>query len=77
VTCHWVFSASSRVADKVAISRVGLSGAPDSIALAKGYYQCGGLNELKVLSSWGGGTSVRNMLTSGAPSRTLRSKRDD
>jgi NitT/TauT family transport system substrate-binding protein len=68
---------SPRVADKVAKSRGSLYGAPDAIALAKGYFQDGRLNELNLLSSSGGGTSVRNMLASGAPSRALRPKRDD
>ncbi len=43
-----------------------LFGAPYAIAMAKGYFQEGGLKELKVLGSSGGGTSVRNMLASGA-----------
>jgi hypothetical protein len=73
VTCHIT---SPRVADKVAISRGGLFGAPYTIALAKGYFY-DGLNELKVLGSSGGGPSVRNMLVSGAPSRALRPKCDD
>jgi hypothetical protein len=55
----------------------GLCGAPDTIALAKGYFQYGGLNELKVPSFAGGDTSVRSRLASGAPSRALRPNRDD
>src|SRR5471030_101066 len=59
-------SASAR-AEEIVVSNYAVSanGMPFGIALAKGYFKDEGLNITGLISSAGGGTSLRNMLAGG------------
>ena len=46
---------------------VGLYGAPYAVAMAKGYFRAAGIDITGILTSQGGGTSVRNLLASPTP----------
>src|SRR5204862_6536671 len=54
-------------AEELAIGNYGVSanGMPFGVALAKGYFKDEGLNITGLISSAGGGTSLRNMLAGG------------
>ena len=55
-------------ADQIVVSHYEAQffGTPYAIAEAKGYFADAGLKDVKILGSSGGGTSVRNLLASGA-----------
>ena len=61
------FSANACRAEELAIGNYGVSanGMPFGVALAKGYFKEEGLNITGLISSAGGGTSLRNMLAGG------------
>src|SRR5882672_12624530 len=54
-------------AEEIAVGNYGVSanGMPFGVALAKGYFKDEGLNITGLISSAGGGTSLRNMLAGG------------
>jgi NitT/TauT family transport system substrate-binding protein len=54
-------------AEEIAVGNYGVSanGMPFGVALVKGYYKEEGLNITGLISSAGGGTSLRNMLAGG------------
>src|SRR5260370_37641774 len=60
------FAVSSH-AEEIAVGNYGVSanGMPFGVALVKGYYKEEGLNITGLISSAGGGTSLRNMLAGG------------
>jgi len=60
------FAAGSH-AEEIAVGNYGVSanGMPFGVALAKGYFKDEGLNITGLISSAGGGTSLRNMLAGG------------
>ena len=60
----WMASAA---AEEIAVGNYGVSanGMPFGVALAKGYFKEEGLNITGLISSAGGGTSLRNMLAGG------------
>src|SRR3989441_7908852 len=59
--------ASVAVGEEIAVGNYGVSanGMPFGVALAKGYFKDEGLNITGLISSAGGGTSLRNMLAGG------------
>src|SRR5215472_15096172 len=62
-----VLFACSAWAEEIAVGNYGVSanGMPFGVALAKGYFKDEGLNVTGLISSAGGGTSLRNMLAGG------------
>src|SRR5438876_12277049 len=60
-------AATMTSAEEIAIGNYGVSanGMPFGVALAKGYFKDEGLNITGLISSAGGGTSLRNMLAGG------------
>src|SRR5215471_4691851 len=62
-----VCAASNVAAEEIAVGNYGVSanGMPFGVALAKGYFKEEGLNITGLISSAGGGTSLRNMLAGG------------
>jgi NitT/TauT family transport system substrate-binding protein len=56
-------------ADDIVVSNYGVSanGMPFAVALAKGFFKDEGADVTGILSSAGGGTTLRNMLAGGAP----------
>src|SRR6266699_1644082 len=61
-----IFAATSH-AEEIAVGNYGVSanGMPFGVALVKGYFKDEGLNITGLISSAGGGTSLRNMLAGG------------
>lgn len=67
---HWLMSAllglisTGAAAEQIAVGNYGVSanGMPYAVALAKGYFQQEGANVTGIISSQGGGTSVRNAM---------------
>ena len=59
--------AASSPAEEIAVGNYGVSanGMPFGVALVKGYFKEEGLNITGLISSAGGGTSLRNMLAGG------------
>src|SRR5262245_40925700 len=59
--------AATAAAEEIAVGNYGVSanGMPFGVALAKGYFKDEGLNITGLISSAGGGTSLRNMLAGG------------
>jgi NitT/TauT family transport system substrate-binding protein len=59
--------AASALAEEIAVGNYGVSanGMPFGVALVKGYFKDEGLNITGLISSAGGGTSLRNMLAGG------------
>src|SRR5438309_10670768 len=59
--------AASASAEEIAVGNYGVSanGMPFGVALVKGYFKDEGLNITGLISSAGGGTSLRNMLAGG------------
>src|SRR6202521_5098767 len=59
--------ATSSHAEEIAVGNYGVSanGMPFGVALVKGYFKEEGLNITGLISSAGGGTSLRNMLAGG------------
>src|SRR6202795_23768 len=59
--------AASSHAEEIAVGNYGVSanGMPFGVALVKGYFKDEGLNITGLISSAGGGTSLRNMLAGG------------
>src|SRR3979409_2813786 len=59
--------ATSSHAEEIAVGNYGVSanGMPFGVALVKGYFKDEGLNITGLISSAGGGTSLRNMLAGG------------
>src|SRR6266496_4685089 len=59
--------AASACAEEIAVGNYGVSanGMPFGVAMAKGYFKDEGLNVTGLISSAGGGTSLRNMLAGG------------
>ena len=60
---------SAAMAEEIVVSNYGVSanGMPYAIALEKGYFKEEGANVTGILSSAGGGTTLRNMLAGNAP----------
>src|SRR5262249_30767059 len=58
---------TSSKAEEIAVGNYGVSanGMPFGVALVKGYFKDEGLNITGLISSAGGGTSLRNMLAGG------------
>jgi len=56
-------------AEEIVVSNYGVSinGAPFAVALAKGYFQEEGADVTGIITSAGGGTSLRNMIAGGVP----------
>ena len=56
-------------AEEIAVGNYAVSanGMPFAVALAKGYFAAEGANVTGIITSAGGGTSLRNMLTGGVP----------
>ena len=65
---------ASASAEEIAVGNYGVSanGMPFGVALAKGYFKDEGLNITGLISSAGGGTSLRNMLAGGGVEIALR-----
>lgn len=63
-----LMAASIAHADQIVVSHYEAQffGTPYAIAEAKGYFADAGLKDVKILGSSGGGTSVRNLMASGA-----------
>jgi NitT/TauT family transport system substrate-binding protein len=61
--------AGSAGAEQLAVGNYGVSsnGMPYAVAMAKGYFKEEGADVTGIISSGGGGTSLRNMLTGGVP----------
>src|SRR5215469_1754781 len=61
------WSTSHVAAEEIAVSNYAVSanGMPFGVALAKGYFKDEGINVTGLISSAGGGTSLRNMLAGG------------
>lgn len=61
--------AATACSDEIVVSQYGVAagGWPFAIAVEKGYFKDEGVNITGIVSSQGGGTSVRNLLASGAP----------
>src|SRR5256885_14003242 len=59
--------AASASAEEIAVGNYGVSanGMPFGVAMAKGYFKDEGLNITGLISSAGGGTTLRNMLAGG------------
>ena len=59
--------AGGALAEEIAVGNYGVSanGMPFGVAMAKGYFKDEGLNVTGLISSAGGGTSLRNMLAGG------------
>ncbi|MGE0734027.1 MAG: ABC transporter substrate-binding protein [Alphaproteobacteria bacterium] len=61
--------AAAARADEISVTQFGsiLDGLPDAIAMDKGFFKKAGVNITGILTSKGGGTTVRNVLASGLP----------
>ena len=59
--------ATSATAEELAVGNYGVSanGMPFGVAMAKGYFKEEGINVTGLITSAGGGTSLRNMLAGG------------
>lgn len=65
-----LFAASTTFAqNKIVVTNYGVSanGMPFAIALEKGFFKQQGLNITEILTSAGGGTTMRNMMAAGVP----------
>jgi len=62
-------SVSAARAEDIVVSNYGVSanGMPYAVAMAKGYFKDEGVNVTGILTSAGGGTTLRNMLAGSAP----------
>jgi NitT/TauT family transport system substrate-binding protein len=69
VTAATVVVGTTARADEIVVSQYGVAagGWPFAIAMEKGFFKDEGLNITGIISSQGGGTSVRNLLASTAP----------
>jgi NitT/TauT family transport system substrate-binding protein len=67
--CAMALLTSPAKADDIVVSNYGVSanGMPFAVAQAKGYFKEEGANVTGILSSAGGGTTLRNMLAGNAP----------
>src|SRR5262249_16376694 len=65
--CLVALASAPTRAEDIAVGNYGISanGMPFGVALAKGYFQEEGANVTGLISSQGGGTSLRNMMTGG------------
>ncbi len=63
----FAMGSASAPAEEIAVGNYGVSanGMPFGVALVKGYFKDEGLNITGLISSAGGGTSLRNMLAGG------------
>jgi NitT/TauT family transport system substrate-binding protein len=63
-----MFGVAAR-AEQIAVGNFGVSanGMPFAVALEKGYFKAEGIDVTGIISSAGGGTSLRNMLAGGVP----------
>lgn len=61
--------AATAAAEEIVVSNYGVSanGMPFAIAMEKGYFKDEGINVTGIISSAGGGTTLRNMLVGNAP----------
>ena len=61
--------ASSAQAEEIVVSNYGVSanGMPYAVALEKGFFKAEGANVTGIITSAGGGTTLRNMLAGNAP----------
>ena len=62
-------SASPVLAEEIVVSNYGVSanGMPFAVAMDKGYFKDEGINVTGIITSAGGGTTLRNMLAGNAP----------
>jgi NitT/TauT family transport system substrate-binding protein len=67
--CSVICLAGRAKAEDIVVSNYGVSanGMPYAVALEKGYFKAEGANVSGIISSAGGGTTLRNMLASSAP----------
>jgi NitT/TauT family transport system substrate-binding protein len=65
----WLAVAGSAHAEEIVVSNYGVSanGMPYAVALEKGFFKEEGANVTGILTSAGGGTTLRNMLAGNAP----------
>ncbi|MFY7958482.1 MAG: ABC transporter substrate-binding protein [Elsteraceae bacterium] len=63
------FLAASARAEQISVTQwgVGLYGAPYAVAMDQGLFKSAGINVTGILSSYGGGSTVRNMLAAETP----------
>ena len=61
--------ATTALAEEIVVSNYGVSanGMPFAVAMEKGYFKDEGINVTGIISSAGGGTTLRNMLAGNAP----------
>lgn len=61
--------ASAALAEEIVVSNYGVSanGMPFAVAMEKGYFKDEGINVTGIITSAGGGTTLRNMLAGNAP----------
>jgi NitT/TauT family transport system substrate-binding protein len=64
-----LFPAHSPQAQQIAVGNFGVAanGMPFAVAMEKGYFKAEGINVTGIITSAGGGTSLRNMLAGGVP----------
>jgi NitT/TauT family transport system substrate-binding protein len=64
-----MLAAGAARAEEIVVSNYGVAanGMPFAVAMAKGYFKEEGANVTGILSSAGGGTTLRNMLAGNAP----------
>src|SRR3990172_2892281 len=67
--CLALFPGQSPRAQQIAVGNFGVAanGMPYAVALEKGYFKAEGINVTGIITSAGGGTSLRNMLAGGVP----------
>ena len=60
---------ASALAEEIVVSNYGVSanGMPFAVAMEKGYFKDEGINVTGIITSAGGGTTLRNMLAGNAP----------
>jgi NitT/TauT family transport system substrate-binding protein len=64
-----LFPLAAPQAQQIAVGNFGVSanGMPFAVAMEKGYFKAEGINVTGIITSAGGGTSLRNMLAGGVP----------
>ena len=69
LACLTLFFCAAAQAQQIVISNFGVSanGMPYAVAMDKGFFRDEGINVTGILTSAGGGTSLRNMLAGGVP----------
>ncbi len=69
VLCLALFPSAPPRAQQIAVGNFGVSanGMPFAVAMEKGYFKAEGITVTGIITSAGGGTSLRNMLAGGVP----------